>query len=174
MTFWRDFFEELNENVNGIVYFVDKSSLKPLGIGTIRLKLPSFLDFLLHDVLYLPELWRNFLFFVHIRRQGHSIHMFDAIVEIRRASNNMVVMIRSEGEKLLKLKGTYAFAQNFAYLSHHEGTLSFNLLCHAIFGHINYDSLQMLKKNGVSSFPTIPRKLKKCDACILGKHNKQH
>jgi hypothetical protein len=30
-----------------------------------------------------------------------------------------------------------------------------------------------LKKNGVSSFPTIPRNLKQCDACILGKNNKQ-
>jgi hypothetical protein len=30
-----------------------------------------------------------------------------------------------------------------------------------------------LRKNGVSSFPTIPRKLKQCDACILGKHSKQ-
>ena len=31
----------------------------------------------------------------------------------------------------------------------------------------------MLKKNGVTGLPTIPRKLKQCDACILGKHNKQ-
>jgi hypothetical protein len=31
----------------------------------------------------------------------------------------------------------------------------------------------MLKKNGVSSLPTIPRSLKRCEACILGKHNKQ-
>jgi transposase InsO family protein len=31
----------------------------------------------------------------------------------------------------------------------------------------------MLKKNGVSGFPTIPRNLKQCDACILGKHSKQ-
>jgi transposase InsO family protein len=30
-----------------------------------------------------------------------------------------------------------------------------------------------LKKNGVSGLPTIPRKLKQCDACILGKHSKQ-
>jgi transposase InsO family protein len=30
-----------------------------------------------------------------------------------------------------------------------------------------------LRKNGAFGFPTIPRKLKHCDACILGKHNKQ-
>jgi hypothetical protein len=74
----------------------------------------------------------------------------------------------------LKLKGTYACGQIFAYLSHHdEGTLSFSLLWHASFGHINYDSLCMLKKNGISGLPTIPRNLKQCEACILGEHNKQ-
>jgi transposase InsO family protein len=32
----------------------------------------------------------------------------------------------------------------------------------------------LLKNNGVFGLPTIPRKLKQCDACILGKHSKQH
>ena len=36
------------------------------------------------------------------------------------------------------------------------------------------DSLRLLKKNGVAGLPTIPRKLKQCDACIQGKHSKQY
>jgi transposase InsO family protein len=111
---------------------------------------------------------------VHIRQQGHSIHIFDGKVEIRKAFDNMVVMTGVEDERLLKLKGTSVHAHNYAYLSHHdEGTFPSSLLWHAIFGHINYDNLHLLKKNGVSGFPTIPRKLKQCDACILGKHSKQ-
>ena len=66
MTFRKDFFEELNENVDGAVSFVDGSILKPIGIGTIMLKLFGILEFILHDVLYLPELQRNLLFLVHI------------------------------------------------------------------------------------------------------------
>ena len=31
----------------------------------------------------------------------------------------------------------------------------------------------MLNKSGVTGLPTIPRKPNQCDACILGKHNKQ-
>jgi hypothetical protein len=73
MTFQRDFFEDFNDNVDGIVYFADKSSLKPSGMGTIRLKLPGLPDFLLHNVLYLPELQRNLLSLVHIQQQGHSM-----------------------------------------------------------------------------------------------------
>ena len=67
MTFQRDFFEYFSDNVDGIVYFLDKSSIKPFIFDTIRLKLLGFLNFLLHDVLYLPELWRSLLSVVHIQ-----------------------------------------------------------------------------------------------------------
>jgi hypothetical protein len=53
-----------------------------------------------------------------------------------------------------------------------EGIMSNSLLWHAIFGHINYDSLRLMRNNGISGMSTIPRKLKQCDACILGKHRK--
>ena len=86
----------------------------------------------------------------------------------------MVMMTKVEDGRLLKLKGTSACAQNFAYHAHqNEGTLSSSLLWHAIFGHINYGRPQLLKNNGVFGLPTIPRKLKQSDACILGKHSKQ-
>eukprot|EP00253_Pinus_taeda_P027529 PITA_27529 len=83
------------------VYFADKSKLKPSGLGTIRLKLPGLLDFLLHHVLYLPQLRRNLLSLVHIRQQGHSIHMFDGKVEVRKASDHSLVMTGIEEERLL-------------------------------------------------------------------------
>jgi len=78
-----------------------------------------------------------------------------------------------EDGKLLKLNRTSRRAQNFACLYQDEGgNMSFSILWHARYGHINYGSLCLLKKNGVFGFPTIPRKLMQCDACILGKHSK--
>jgi hypothetical protein len=86
----------------------------------------------------------------------------------------MAVMNRVEDGILLKLKGTSFHGHNSAYLSHHdEGTMPSSLLWHARFTHINYDNLCLLKNNDVSGLPTIPRNLKKCDACILGNHRKQ-
>ena len=66
MTFLRDLFEDLNDNVHGAIYFVDRASLIALGIRTIKFKFPGFLAFLLDDVLYLPKLQRNLLSLVHI------------------------------------------------------------------------------------------------------------
>jgi hypothetical protein len=51
----RDLFEELKDNVDGAVKFTN-GSLKPMGSGTIMLKLPRFPYFLLHNVIYLLEL----------------------------------------------------------------------------------------------------------------------
>eukprot|EP00253_Pinus_taeda_P007027 PITA_07027 len=147
--------------VDGAVYFADQSKLKPSGLGTIRLKLCGLLDFLLRHVLYLPQLTRNLLSLVHICQQGHSIHMFEGKIEVRKASDHSLDMIGIEEERLLKLHGTSPRARHFSYNSHHEeGTLPSSLLWQDRFGHFNYDSLRLLKKNGVSGLPTIPRKLK--------------
>ena len=82
-------------------------------------------------------------------------------------------MTRIEEERLLKLQDTSVHAQNFSYSSHYdEGTFPSSILWQDRFGHLNYENLHLLKKNGVTSLPTIPRKLKQCDACILGEHIK--
>jgi hypothetical protein len=74
----------------------------------------------------------------------------------------------------LKLDGTSSHTHTSIEFSHHDsGIIPSSLLWHVIFGHISYDIICLLRKNGVSSFPTISRKLKQCDACILGKHNKR-
>ena len=60
---------------------------------------------------------------VHIRQQGHSIHMFDGMFEVKKASDCSLVVEGIEEGRLLKLKGSSAHAQNFAFSSHHdEGT----------------------------------------------------
>ena len=101
MTITKACFEELNDIENGIVYFVDKYSLKPRGIGSIRLKLPSFPDFVLKNVVYPPDLQRILLSLLHIWKKGHSIHMFDGIVEIRKSSDNKVIMTGYEDGTLM-------------------------------------------------------------------------
>lgn len=70
--------------------------------------------------------------------------MFNGKVEIRRSSDNQIVMLGLEDEKLLKLKGTSIRSKNFAFLAHQEkGTLPSSLLWHARFGHLNFDGLSL-------------------------------
>ena len=64
-----------------------------------------------------------------------------------------------EDNKLLKLNVTSSNSQNSANLVQHNSNLSSSLLWHARFGHINYDSLRIMKHKGVQGLPTIPRQL---------------
>jgi len=83
--------------------------------------------------------------------------MFDAIIKIRRDDDHVIVMTRVEDEKLLYFKGTSSSSQNYANFSQHSGNISSSLLWHARFGHINYDSLRIMKQNGIQGLPTISK-----------------
>ena len=92
MTHRKYFFEEFTNNVDGEVYFADQSKINPSGLRTIRLKLHGLPDILLHHVLYLPHLKIKLLSLVHIRQQGHSMHIFDGKIEVRKAYGHSLVM----------------------------------------------------------------------------------
>ena len=82
----------MNDIVDGIVYFADKSSLKPKRIGSIRLKLPGFPDFVLHNVFYLLDLHRNPIVFSEhsITTTFHPYLQWN--IEIRKSFDNKVIM----------------------------------------------------------------------------------
>jgi hypothetical protein len=85
---------------------------------------------------------RNLMSLVHIRQQGHYVHMFGGKVEIRKDYDNVLVMNEMEDGKLLKLNGTSSHTHIDAYLSHHDsGIIPFSILWKARFGHINYDNI---------------------------------
>ena len=117
MTFRKDFFETFSDQIDGVVYLANNSQLKPSRIGFVKLKLSGLADYILSDVLYVPQLKKNLVSLVQIRQQDHSIHMFDGIIEIRRAYDNAIVMTGVEDNKLLKLNGTSSNSQNSANLA---------------------------------------------------------
>ena len=56
MTFRKYFFETFSDQIDAEVHLVDKSQLKPSGIGFVRLKLSGLADYILSNVLYVPQL----------------------------------------------------------------------------------------------------------------------
>lgn len=112
---------------------------------------------------------------IHIWQQGNSIHIFDGIIEIRRASDHAVVMSGVEEGTLLKLNGTSSTnsRENSVLLAQQSDILSPSLLWHALFCHINYGNIKIMKKKGIKGLPIVPRNIIPCDACIIGKNCKQ-
>jgi len=65
-------------------------------------------------------------------------------------------MNKSEYGIFLKIIELSTRIQDVAYLSHNEeGNILYSLLWHARYGHINYDSLRMMKKKCVFGSPAI-------------------
>ena len=62
-----------------------------------------------------------------------------------------------EDDFFLKLNGISSNSQNSANLALHNDNLSSSLLWDARFGHINYDSLIIMKQKGFQELLTIPR-----------------
>jgi hypothetical protein len=86
----------------------------------------------------------------------------------------MFVMTGMEDGRLMKMNRTFSHTHNVTYLSDHgESKISSSLLYHDRFGHINYHNLCLMRNNGIFGLLIIPIKRKQCDACILGKCNKQ-
>lgn len=54
MKFRIDFFETFSDDIDGVIYFVDKSQMKPYVIVSIHSKIPNFVYYVLHDVLNIP------------------------------------------------------------------------------------------------------------------------
>jgi len=64
--------------------------------------------------------------------------------------------------------------EGFCIPCHQEKvTLPSSIFWHARLGHLNFDDLRLLKKQGFSGLHTIPRNIAPYEACILGKHHKQ-
>ena len=100
LTFRKHIFDTFSDQIYGVVHSEDKSRLKPSGIGFVRIKLSGFVDYILSDVLYVPQLKRNLISLVQIIQQGHSIHMIDGIIDIGRAYDNVIVITGVEDDKL--------------------------------------------------------------------------
>ena len=80
MTFRKDFFETFSDQIDEVVHLVDKSQLKPSGIGSIRFKLSGLADYILSDVLYVPQLKRNLISLVQIRQQMESLKLKELMI----------------------------------------------------------------------------------------------
>ena len=171
MTFRRDLFDQFSDNNDGVVYFVDKSQIKPSWIGSIQLKIPRLPNYTLNYVLYILQFQRIFLSLIQIRQEGHSIHIFDGKVKIRREFDNKTLMSDVEEDKLLKFHCMSSIALNTTYLVQQNDNLSCSLLWHA-FSHVIYESIQIMKQQGIKGLQTVPRKLTPCNVFILGKHHK--
>jgi hypothetical protein len=129
---------------------------------------------MISNVWYIPTFKKNLLSLVTIRQVGHRVIMEDGLVKINSIKQNMkTVMTSYKYGKLLRKKGT-VIPRHSDLVGTISTCISPIILWHVRYGHINFESLSRLKKQGmVKGIPTFKKENTKCEACIYGKQSRE-
>ena len=129
---------------------------------------------MISNVWYVPTFKQNLLSLVTIQQAGHMVIMEDGLVKINSVKQNMkTVMTGYEDGKLLRMKGT-VIPINYDFAGAASTDISLIRLWHVRYGHLNFESLSQLQKQGmVKELPTFKRENEKCEACIYGKQHRE-
>ncbi|KAH9299486.1 hypothetical protein KI387_031168 [Taxus chinensis] len=173
MTERKDWFYTLRDSPNkNHVSLGDDSSYSIKGIGNISLPLRKH-DCKITDVLYVPELTKNFL---------SVSQLLDHNLKLDFDSNNgeKVCLIRdkSRGSKIVARASNVGrmFQLDFSHKDDQalvaKDTQSTELW-HRRYGHISFGYLQTLQKgNMVKGLPTLKHNTDKCHNCLVGKQHR--
>ena len=96
--------------------------------------------------------------------------MEDGLVKINSVKHSLkTVMTGYEDGKLLRMRGTI-IPRHFDFAGAMTTRISPIRLWHVRYGHLNFDSISQLQKQGmVKGLLTLKKENAKCEACIYGK-----
>jgi hypothetical protein len=100
--------------------------------------------------------------------------MEDGLVKINSVKQNMkIVMTSYEDGKLLRMKGK-VIPRHSNFVGTVSTGISPIILWYVRYGHLNFESLSQLQKEGmVKGLPTFKKENSKFEACICGKHSRE-
>eukprot|EP00253_Pinus_taeda_P013735 PITA_13735 len=174
MTCRRDFFWNFQDCQLNSIFLADDTKHTPYGKGVVKVFLLGIGEKKISNVWYVPSFKKNLLSLVTIRQAGHQVIMEDGLVKINSVKENLkTVMTSYEDGKLLRLKGT-VIPRHSDFAREMTTDISPIRLWHVRYGHLNFESLSQLQKQGmVKGLPTFKRENAKCEACIYGKQNRE-
>jgi hypothetical protein len=120
---------------------------------------------MISNVWYVPNFKKNLLSLVTNRQARHQVIMEDGLVKINSVKQNMkTMMIGYEDGKLLRMEGT-VIPRHLDFAGTISRCISPIILWHVRYGHLNFESLHQLKKQGmVKGLPTFKKENSKCEA----------
>jgi hypothetical protein len=174
MTFRRDFFWNFQECHLNSIFLEDNNKHNPYGKGVVKVYLPDIREQMISNVWYVPTFKKNLLSLVTIQQEGHQVIMEDGLVKINSVKQNMKTMMTSyEDGKLLRMKGT-VIPRHSDFVGAISTCISPIRLWHVRYGHLNFESISQLKKQGmVKGLPTFKKENTKRESFIYGKQSRE-
>ena len=156
MTSHREWFEELqNPNASGYVQTGDNTTHQIEHVGNVSLRRGDGKELPMRNVLHVPNIAKNLVSVGQIVDQGMQVKFNKAGCFIEK-HGRLIARGKREGRMFT--------------LDVDMPRITSVMFSHGRIGHINLQMLQnMLKRNVIGGLP----KLKVCEACQLGKQNRQ-
>jgi len=174
MTCRRDFCWNFRYFQLNSIFLADDTKHTPYGKGAVKVFLPGIGEKMISNVWYVPTFKKNLLSLVTIRQAGHQVIMEDGLVNINSVKQSLKTIKTSfEDRKLLRMKGTI-IPRHSDFARAVTIGISPIRLWHVRYGHLNFESLSQLHKQGmVKGLPTFKKENAKCEACIYGKQSQE-
>ncbi|XP_075076895.1 uncharacterized protein LOC142163501 [Nicotiana tabacum] len=137
----KNLFVELKELNGGPITFGDSSRIQIKGKGTILIRLKDGSHQLISNVLYVPEMKSNILSLGQLLEKNYDIHLKDKKLYMRDEKGRLLSKVPMAKNKMFIL-----YLQNDVprcLLSYAKDS---SWLWHMRFGHLNFDSLTLMKK----------------------------
>ncbi|KAD4179568.1 hypothetical protein E3N88_28159 [Mikania micrantha] len=168
MTGNREHFCELNEKTVGQVRFGDESAVEIKGKGSILLQCKNGDQRLVTNVYYIPSLCNNILSLGQFDEGGNKIVINNGVLWMYERSGATLMKVKRGPNRLYKIKLQTVLPTCF--LSKMDDTA---WLWHARLGHINFETLRSMTKEGMADgLPIIDHKSELCEACLARKHRR--
>ncbi|KAI5336607.1 hypothetical protein L3X38_015875 [Prunus dulcis] len=168
MTGNKSAFVNFKHTNNSEVRIGDGGKLVAKGSGDILFLSKSGEQKRISDVLYVPDLNYNLLSVGQLLRKGHNIQFREDQCVIRDKYNSLITKVQMSGDNMFSLNIKY---ESFACLSALIKDSSW--LWHLRYGHLSFNTLSLMgKQHMVRGLPTIQHQTQVCEACVLGKHQR--
>jgi transposase InsO family protein len=159
---------ELDFGVVGTVRFGDGSVVRIEGCDTILFACKNGEHRTLVSVYYIPRLTANIVSCGQLDEDGFQIHIERGVMRIRDEKKRLLAKIRRSAGRLYVLDITIARAVCLAACAGEDAWR-----WHARFGHINFDALRKMGREGlVRDLPILSQVDQICEACLAGKHRR--
>ena len=170
MTGQRSKFNVLDESITGRVKFGDGSTVEIKGKGSISMRCKDGQNRTLNEVYFIPNLHNNIISIGQLSEEGNKVvirgeylWVYDKkeklLMKVKRSQNRLYkLIIESEIPKCLLSK-----------------TDEVSKLWHARLGHVNYQALSMMYKEGmVRGLPHVVQPTDVCTGCLMSKQTRKH
>ncbi|MCO5562671.1 hypothetical protein L7F22_016299 [Adiantum nelumboides] len=171
---WLSKYTPLSQHVK--VYLGDNQSLTAVGLGHMKVALPSGTSIIIHDIYHILGLSRNILSVTAATSIGSSIEFFHAyfVIHFKLLAGKYETLKLPQQHRLYPIMiskpAGRAMIASTSSLSLHLTKAAATLLWHYRLGHINTPTLHRMSKNSMcQGMPPRLSPIDLCEGCLLGK-----